>query len=71
MLTIIYKSRNFTKLLGVAKANASAEIYKSRNFTKLLGQLIKARLKFIYKSRNFTKLLGPAGGRSATTNLQE
>ena len=35
--TIIYKSRNFMKLLGLTDVEDFKEIYKSRNFMKLLG----------------------------------
>ena len=34
---VIYKSRNFMKLLGDAEKVVYFEIYKSRNFLKLLG----------------------------------
>ena len=36
-LCIIYKSRNFMKLLGPDKPTRANYIYKSRNFMKLLG----------------------------------
>ena len=57
--TIIYKSRNFLKLLGTGIPRSSpVGIYKSRNFLKLLGRQNDEKKEQIYKSRNFLKFLG-------------
>ncbi len=39
---IIYKSRNFMKLLGFLGFGKVGKIYKSRNFMKLLGTTLAA-----------------------------